>query len=82
MSGFHAETFSAKRRRLSSRCLSKLLLSTILALTVVSSAEPSGPLRINIANPRYFTDSSGKPVYLAGSYQNPYNLLSGGAQDF
>jgi hypothetical protein len=28
----------------------------------------TGPLRANPANPRYFTDSSGKAIYLAGSH--------------
>jgi hypothetical protein len=84
MSGllFHAKNFATKVRRVGSQCLSKLALSTIVGLTLISWAEASGPLRINTANPRYFADSSGKAVYLAGSYQSPYNLLSGGTQDF
>jgi hypothetical protein len=29
---------------------------------------PAGPLRICVANPRYFADPSGRPVYLTGSH--------------
>lgn len=36
---------------------------------LVSAAEPAaGPLRILKSNPRYFTDGSGKAIYLAGSH--------------
>ncbi len=49
----------------------------LLALTAVAACgmhraaagEPaSGPLRLNPANPRYFTDGTGKAVYLTGSH--------------
>ncbi|HJQ10616.1 MAG TPA: Ig-like domain-containing protein [Gemmatimonadaceae bacterium] len=33
----------------------------------VSPALATGPLRVSSANPRYFADASGKPVYLTGS---------------
>lgn len=32
------------------------------------SPPPAGPLRVDAANPRYFTDGSGKAVYLTGSH--------------
>jgi hypothetical protein len=35
-----------------------------------------GPLRVSAANPRYFTDGSGKPVYLTGSHVW-WNLVGG-----
>lgn len=51
-------------------------LVTLAALVWASSclaAEPltasmAGPLRVHPDNPRYFTDGSGKAVYLAGSH--------------
>jgi len=30
----------------------------------------TGPLRVSMANPRYFSDESGRPIYLAGSYSD------------
>jgi hypothetical protein len=37
-----------------------------------------GPLRIHPSNPRYFTDGSGKAIYLTGSH-TWNNLQDGGA---
>lgn len=37
------------------------------------AAEASGPLRVHPANPRYFTDGSGKAIYLTGSH--PWNTI-------
>jgi hypothetical protein len=79
---FHAKTSAPKVLKFYSQCLSKLLLSTIVSLILISPADATGPLRIDPSNPRYFFDGNGKAVYLAGSYQNPYNLLSNGTQDF
>ncbi|HZA57141.1 MAG TPA: DUF6298 domain-containing protein, partial [Candidatus Udaeobacter sp.] len=79
---FLTKRFVAKLFSFGSPCLSKLLLSTVVAFLLISAAEAAGPLRTNTANPRYFFDSNGSPVYLAGSYQNPYNTLGGGAGDF
>jgi hypothetical protein len=47
-----------------------MLMSAILSLAVTtSSAAPaSGPLRVLPTNPRYFTDGSGKGIYLTGSH--------------
>ena len=33
-----------------------------------AAAADSGTLRVSTMNPRYFTDSSGKPIYLTGSH--------------
>ena len=65
------------RLAFASRILLALSLSAPILMKWASPAEARGPLRSNTANPRYFVDSLGNPVYLAGSYQNPYNLLSG-----
>jgi hypothetical protein len=37
-------------------------------LARVRAAKATGPLRINPANPRYFTDDSGRAIYLTGSH--------------
>jgi hypothetical protein len=37
-------------------------------LAPVRSAIATGPLKVDPANPRYFTDGSGKAIYLAGSH--------------
>jgi len=47
----------------------KISFTLILTLTLVTclSAEPAkGPLRVNPRNSRYFSDGSGRPVYLGG----------------
>ncbi len=67
--------------RYSSRCAPPLVVLALLGLcgTAVAaegpaeSSKPSqyavrGPLRVFPANPRYFTDGSGKAVYLTGSH--------------
>lgn len=44
-------------------------LAALLATAVVGQTPPAtGPLRVLESNPRYFTDGSGKAVYLAGSH--------------
>jgi hypothetical protein len=45
-----------------------IVLSALGCLLTVDTAL-AGPLSINPSNPRYFTDGSGKAVYLAGSHQ-------------
>lgn len=40
----------------------------LLAFAWLTAAQASGPLRISPVNPRYFTDDSGKAVYLTGSH--------------
>ena len=43
-----------------------LLLGLLVSFLVPARA--AGPLRVLAANPRYFTDASGKPIYLTGSH--------------
>jgi len=38
------------------------------ATKLVSAVEATGPLRVHPANPRYFTDGTGKTIYLTGSH--------------
>ena len=38
------------------------------APTHLRAQTATGPLRVNPANPRYFTDGSGKAIYLTGSH--------------
>lgn len=50
------------------------LLAALAAAVLGVSAPPTfaapaaGPLRVLASNPRYFTDGSGKPIYLTGSH--------------
>jgi len=44
-----------------------LVLSGTL-LTCVQKTDINGPLRVSDKNPRYFTDNSGKAIYLTGSH--------------
>jgi hypothetical protein len=45
------------------------LLSTLLIVVFPACAQrASGPLRVLPTNPRYFTDGSGKAIYLSGSH--------------
>jgi Chitobiase/beta-hexosaminidase C-terminal domain/Right handed beta helix region/Family of unknown function (DUF6298)/Putative collagen-binding domain of a collagenase len=67
------------------RCFSRRsasLLTIILLFLIASKAIAVGPLGISATNPRYFVDHNGTAVYLAGSYQNPYNLLTSGPTNF
>ena len=66
-------------KRFSHLCFSLLGLFLFSLIVVIcnTGAEAAGPLRVSSTNPRYFTDENGKAVYLAGSYLNEYNLLSG-----
>jgi len=46
-----------------------MLSAVLLAVLSASAATPAaGPLRVHPANPRYFTDGSGKAIYLTGSH--------------
>lgn len=82
---------SSKRTQAASYALGLLLLC--LALLVVAHQRDegrplarvraqiaTGPLHANRANPRYFTDSSGKAVYLTGAHTWS-NLLDRGSTD-
>jgi chitobiase/beta-hexosaminidase-like protein/uncharacterized protein DUF6298/collagenase-like protein with putative collagen-binding domain len=64
-----------------SRYLTKLLFITIVPLLIASTAHGAGPLSVNPANPRYFLDSTGAPVYLAGTYL-PSEQIELGTKDF
>ena len=50
--------------------VSRRLPSVLLALAAIplAAAEVQGPLRVHPANPRYFTDGSGKAILLTGSH--------------
>ncbi|MBM3853752.1 MAG: hypothetical protein FJ399_11440, partial [Verrucomicrobia bacterium] len=45
----------------------KVLAAAVLIQGLIA-AEARGPLRVYPENPRYFTDGSGRPVYLTGSH--------------
>ncbi len=45
-----------------------ILLIAFLTAREVASAPARGPLQVHPTNPRYFTDGSGKAVYLTGSH--------------
>lgn len=51
-------------------------------LTPVRAQTATGPLRANPANTRYFTDGSGKAIYLAGlhAWSNLTEMTSGHAR--
>ena len=61
--------------------LTILVLAFAITVALNSPAMAAGPLRVNPVNSRYFFDADGAPVFLAGSYQNPYNLLNGDSWD-
>jgi len=50
------------------------------SLSKPKPAKAAGPLRVHQANPRYFTDGSGKAVYLTGSHRWA-NLMDRGPSD-
>ncbi len=46
-----------------------LVAAWVCAIACMAVAEPAGgPLRVHPANPRYFTDGSGKAIFLTGSH--------------
>ena len=58
-----------------------LIPAVMLFSALISDAQPAtGPLRICQANPRYFTEESGKAIYLTGSHTWP-NLVDLGPTD-
>src|ERR1051325_5441070 len=63
------------------RWVTKFILCPLTLLTTVSLAQGAGPLRVNPSNPRYFVDSNGIPVYLAGTYL-AHEQLALGLEDF
>ena len=46
----------------------KFLLLISFALSLAAAEPARGPLRPHPANPRYFTDGTGRAVYLTGSH--------------
>jgi len=57
------------------------MLPWACAVSAAFGAAPAaGPLKVHPSNPRYFTDGSGKAVYLTGSHTWP-NLLDMGPSD-
>lgn len=60
----------------------RALLPTLTLLVATHLALPGmdGPLRLSTVNPRYFTDRSGKAIYLAGVH-TWNNLVDMGTQD-
>ena len=45
-----------------------MCLTLLLSWTATGATPATGPLRVSTANPCYFTDGSGKTVYLTGSH--------------
>lgn len=43
-------------------------LTLLLSWAVAKATPAAGPLRVHSTNPRYFTDGSGKAIYLTGSH--------------
>lgn len=43
-------------------------LTLLLPWDLAKATPPAGPLRVHPTNPRYFTDGSGKAIYLTGSH--------------
>ena len=50
------------------RVWTMMCLTLLLSWTAIGATPAAGPLRVSTANPRYFTDGSGKAVYLTGSH--------------
>lgn len=49
-------------------------------MSIIHLSNQRDPLRVSTENARYFTDKSGRPVYLAG-FHTWYNVQDGGASD-
>jgi hypothetical protein len=79
---FPVNVLTARILSRSYRCVSKLLLTLVVLLKLVSLSEAAGPLTTSNTNGRYFVDSNGTPVYLAGVHIDEYNLLNGGSSNF
>ena len=56
------------RRYLLHRVFLSTLWVLILPGPIFGQDPPRGPLRVCEANPRYFTDGSGRAIYLTGSH--------------
>jgi hypothetical protein len=75
------QKFSGKPFALLSQSFSSLVFVTIAAFLIVSTAWAAGPLTVGSANPRYFFNSNGAPVYLAGTYLRQ-DAIKPGIEDF
>src|SRR5262245_14572392 len=42
--------------------------AAVVSGTALAAAPATGPLRVSTVNPRYFTDGSGKAIFLTGSH--------------
>jgi len=62
------------------RPFSLWLVLAIVSATCSAAAPMKGPLRVHPQNPRYFTDGSGKAIYLTGSHTWS-NLQDQGSKD-
>jgi Family of unknown function (DUF6298) len=60
--------FSVLRRCLFAFWLGETAIILLLSAATLRAVPASGPLRVLPQNPRYFTDGSGKAVYLSGSH--------------
>lgn len=47
---------------------SAVFVALLINVLLTKSVDASGPLRRHHSNPRYFTDDSGRPIYLTGSH--------------
>ena len=69
-----------QRRSPSTRAVFEFLSCAVSMVLAVIPAWAGGPLRVHPDNPRYFTDDSGKAIYLAGHQW--FNDLQHAAWDF
>src|SRR5213593_759006 len=58
----------AFRRLLKTTCCAVQAALLAALPTGLTAAPATGPLRVSKENPRYFTDGSGKAIYLTGSH--------------
>src|SRR5687768_18103683 len=63
-----------------SRPILILLLVGLFPALIPIKAAQQGPLRVSSSNPRYFTEQSGKAIYLTGSHTWA-NLIDRGPSD-
>ena len=77
---FFRTSATARHLSLSIRWSVRLLI-TITPLLIVATARGAGPLSVDPANPRYFFDSHGSAIYLAGTYLD-HEKIELGTQDF
>jgi len=76
---FSGKPFLSKQLTGQSRFLAVVFVLSTLFLA--ANASGAGPLSVNALNSRYFFDSTGAPVYLAGTYIDPQQIELG-TKDF